>query len=186
MTPPDWKTCDEGELWRFVAWHLEGAGIPTVLVGGAVVAIYSEGLYRSGDLDMVLDRHRRPDVTAALKEIGFVPGKYRYFKHPECEHLYLEFPPGPVELGEEHPVFPAEIPVEGRILHLLSPTDCVKDRLAAYIHWQLQANFRQAVLVAKRQKDRIDFKNLAAWCDREGGTSAYQELLVELSKTEFP
>ena len=164
MTPLDWKTCDD-EI--------------------AVLAIHSEGLYRSGDLDMVLDRHRRSDVTIALKEIGFAPGKSRYFKHPECEHLYLEFLPGPVELGEEHPVSPAEISVEGRILHLLSPTDCVKDRLAAYIHWQLQANFRQAVLVAKRQKDWIDFKNLAAWCDREGGTGTYQELLVELSKTEF-
>ncbi|MES2661222.1 MAG: hypothetical protein V4689_21560 [Verrucomicrobiota bacterium] len=186
MTPPDWKTCDEGELWRFVAWHLEGAGIQTVLVGGAVVAIYSEGLYRSGDLDMVLDRHRRSEVTEALKEIGFFPDKSRYFKHPECKHLYVEFPPGPVELGEEHPVYPAEIPVEGRILRLLSPTDCVKDRLAAYIHWKLRDNFRQAVLVARRQKDRIDFQNLAAWCEREGGAVAYAELLDELSKTETP
>ncbi|MES2923167.1 MAG: hypothetical protein V4819_16545 [Verrucomicrobiota bacterium] len=186
MIPPDWKTCDEGELWRFVAWHLEGAGIPTVLVGGAVVAIYSEGLYHSGDLDRVLDRHRRSHVTEALKELGFVPDKSRYFKHPECKHLYVEFPPGPVELGEEYPVSPAEISVEGRILRLLSPTDCVKDRLAAYIHWKLRDSFRQAVLVAKRQKDRIDFKNLAAWCDREGGADSYAELLGELSKTETP
>ncbi len=186
MTPPDWQTCTEEELWRFVAWHLEGAGIPTVLVGGAVVAIYSEGLYRSGDLDMVLDRHRRSHLTEALKEIGLVPDKSRYFKHPECKHLYVEFPPGPVELGEEYPVFPAEIQVEGRILRLLSPTDCVKDRLAAYIHWKLRDNFRQASLVAKRQKDWIDFENLAAWCDREGGAEAYEELLKELSKTETP
>ncbi len=186
MTPPDWQACTEEELWHFVAWHLEGAGIPTVLVGGAVVAIYSEGLYRSGDLDMVLDRHRRSHVTEALKEIGFVPDKSRYFKHPECKHLYVEFPPGPVELGEEYPVFPAEIQVEGRILRLLSPTDCVKDRLAAYIHWKLRDNFRQALLVAKRQKDWIDFENLAAWCDREGGAEAYEELLKELSKTEPP
>ena len=186
MTPPDWKTCTEGELWRFVAWHREGAGIPTVLVGGAVVAIYSEGLYRSGDLDMVLDRHRRSDVTETLKEIGFLPGKSRYFKHPECDHLYLEFPPGPVELGEEYPVVPAEIPVEGRILRLLSPTDCVKDRLAAYIHWKLRDNFRQALLVARRQKDCIDFENLAAWCNREGGAAAYSEFIEELSKTQIP
>ena len=186
MTPPDWQACTEEELWHFVAWHLEGAGIPTVLVGGAVVAIYSEGLFRSGDLDMVLDRHRRSHVTEALKEIGFVPDKSRYFKHPECKHLYVEFPPGPVELGEEYPVFPAEIQVEGRILRLLSPTDCVKDRLAAYIHWKLRDNFRQALLVAKRQKDWIDFENLAAWCDREGGAEAYEELLKELSKTEPP
>ncbi len=184
MNPPNWQTCDEGELWRFVAWHLEGAGITTVLVGGAVVAIYTEGLYRSGDLDMVLDRHRRSDVVAILANIGFQPDKSRYFKHPDCPHLYVEFPPGPVELGEEHPVYPAEILVEGRILRLLSPTDCVKDRLAAYIHWKLRDCFRQAVLVCKRQKDKIDFNNLAAWCDREGGADAYRELFDQLSNDD--
>ena len=182
MKPPDWKTCNEGELWRYVAWHLEGLGIPTVLVGGAVVAIYSEGLYRSGDLDMILEVHRRSDVTKAMEQIGFLPDRSRYFKHPECPHLYVEFPPGPVELGEEYPVYPAEIPVEGRILKLLSPTDCVKDRLAAYIHWKLRDCFRQAVLVARSQKDRIDFDKLAAWCERENGREAFQEFLASLSE----
>jgi hypothetical protein len=119
------------------------------------VAIYSEGLYRSGDLDMVLDRHRRSEVIEVLKEIGFQ-------------------------------LYPAEIPVQGRILRLLSPTDCVKDRLAAYIHWNLRDNFRQAVLVARRQKARIDFQNLASWCEREGGAEAYEKLIDELSKTETP
>ena len=38
-----------------MGWHLEGAGIGSVLVGGAVVAIHTEGLYRSGDLDLVPD-----------------------------------------------------------------------------------------------------------------------------------
>jgi len=185
MKPPVWKTCDEGELWRYVAWHLEGCGISTVLVGGAVVAIYSEGLYRSGDLHMILEVHRRADVVDAMGKIGFLPSRSRYFKHPECPHLYVEFPPGPVELGEEHPVYPAEIPVEGRILKLLSPTDCVKDRLAAYIHWKLRDCFRQAVLVAGSQKDRIDFENLAAWCEREGGGEAYRELLEKLSESHI-
>jgi hypothetical protein len=51
MNEPDWKRCTEEELWHYVGWHLEGAGIRSVLVGGAVVAIHTEGLYRSGDLD---------------------------------------------------------------------------------------------------------------------------------------
>lgn len=53
MEEPHWKHCTEKELWHFVAWHLEGSGIRLVLVGGAVVAIYPEGMYRSGDLDLV-------------------------------------------------------------------------------------------------------------------------------------
>lgn len=39
MNEPDWNTCDEETLWKYVAWHLEEAGIETVLVGGAVVSI---------------------------------------------------------------------------------------------------------------------------------------------------
>ena len=69
MDEPDWTTCTEEQLWRYVAWHLEGAGIRSVLVGGAVVAIHTEGLYRSGDLDMVPDdlgRGRLPEVLARL------------------------------------------------------------------------------------------------------------------------
>jgi len=50
--------------------------------------------------------------------------------HPECGHLFLEFPRGPVEIGDEYPVTPDEIVVEGRTICLLSPTDSVKDRLA--------------------------------------------------------
>ena len=61
MKPPDFANCCEEELWRYVAWHLEGAGIRSVLVGGAVVSIYTEGLYPSGDLDMVPDLYDRSD-----------------------------------------------------------------------------------------------------------------------------
>jgi hypothetical protein len=94
MKSPDWNRCTEEELWRYVAWHLEGEGIRSVLVGGAVVAIYTEGLYRSGDLDIVPDDLGRSQLTEALLKIGFVPTKSRYFKHPKCRHLFLEFPRG--------------------------------------------------------------------------------------------
>ena len=113
---PDWKQCTEEELWRYVAWHLEGAGIRTVLVGGAVVAIHTEGLYCSGDLDIIADDFDRERLAVVLADIGFVPGKSRYFKHPECGHLFLEFPRGPVEIGDECPVTPDEIEVEGRTI----------------------------------------------------------------------
>jgi hypothetical protein len=37
-------------------------------------------------------------------------------------------------------------------LRLLSQTDCVKDRLAAFFHWNEQQSLEQATLVAKAQK----------------------------------
>jgi hypothetical protein len=167
-------------MWRYVARHLEGHGIRSVLVGGAVVAIYTEGLYRSGDLDIItdgLDRHRLPEVLA---EIGFLPGKSRYFKHPDCPHLFLEFPHGPVEIDDEHPITPDEIQVEGRILRLLSPADCVKDRLASYIHWQSFDCFEQALLVCHRQSVRVDLKSVSVWCQKEGASEVFGLLAERL------
>jgi len=147
-----------------------------------VAAIYAEGLYRSGDLDMVPDDLGRTRLVEVLAKIGFEPTKSRYFKHPECTHLFLEFPRGPVEIGEEHPVIPAEIELEGRKLRLLSPTDSVKDRLAGYIHWKSRANFDQALLICQRQNDRVDLNAVRDWCAGEGGVSAFEELVGKLDE----
>ena len=176
MKKPDWANCDEEELWQYVAWHLEGADIETVLVGGAVVAVYTEGLYRSGDLDLVAHHSDRQRIGAVLEEIGFESTKSRYFQHPDCSHLLLEFPPGPVELGNEFPVEPVKRVVEGREIHILSPTDCAKDRLAGYIHWGSRDLLDQAALVCQRQPARIDWDNLKRWCQNEGGSSQFKEL----------
>ncbi|GAA5483616.1 hypothetical protein [Haloferula sargassicola] len=181
MEEPDWKSCTEEELWRYVAWHLEGAGIRSVLVGGAVVSIYTDGLYRSGDLDLVPDDSGRTRLAPVLAEIGFKPSRSRYFKHPSCPHLFLEFPRGPVEIGEEFPVVPAEIKVKGRTLRLLSPTDSVKDRLAGYIHWKSRANFDQAVLICRHQRNAVELAAVRRWCAGEGGGEAFEELMESLA-----
>lgn len=180
MKEPEWDRCTEEELWHYVAWHLEGAGIRSVLVGGAVVSIYTEGLYRSGDLDLIPEGADRTRLADELAKIGFQPSRSRYFKHPSCNHLFLEFPHGPVEIGEEFPVVPAEIEVEGRTLRLLSPTDSVKDRLAGYIHWKSRSNFDQAELICLRQPQSVDLEAVRKWCEGEGGAEAFKELTRRL------
>lgn len=176
MTPPSWKDCTEEELWKYVAYHLERNGIESVLVGGAVVAIYTAGLYQSGDLDMVPNEFQRSKIVNVLGEIGFVPTKSRYFAHPECSHLFLEFPPGPVELGDECPVTPDIIEHEGQSLKILSPTSCVKDRLAGYIYWKSRDYFDQAALVCRRQSNKIDWKSIQQWCHNEGRPEVFDEI----------
>ncbi|MES2439732.1 MAG: hypothetical protein V4584_11720 [Verrucomicrobiota bacterium] len=104
MNTPDFKACSEEELWRYVAWHLEGARIRSI------------------------------------------------------------------------------IPFEGRIIRLLSPTDCVKDRLAAYIHWKRRSCYNQALLVCRRQKERVDLENVGRWCEKKGGSSVFRELVEQLSE----
>ena len=81
-----------------------------------------------------------------------------------------------MEIGEEAPIDPHEIEVEGKTLRLLSPTDSVKDRLAGYIHFGSRPNFDQAVLICRRQGERVELKAVRKWCEREGHRSAFDEL----------
>ena len=54
-------------MWKFVGWHLAKNGIETILVGGAVAAIYSDGIYKSGDLDFVLKTYADGKLTEVME-----------------------------------------------------------------------------------------------------------------------
>lgn len=183
MTPAiDYATCSEKELWHHVAGHLESEGLEVVLVGGAVVSIYSEGAYRSGDLDFVQTGLLDSLPTEAMAELGF-ERRGRHFAHPECSHLFVEFVSGPLGIGEDLDVHPSTEVVEGRALKILSPTDCVRDRLASYVHFGAAECLDQALLVARAHD--LDWDKIERWCRGEGprGTEAYGRLrrLVESS-----
>lgn len=144
-----------------------------VLVGGAVVAIYSGGAYRSGDLDFVPSAYFGPGVEEAMAEIGFQRDG-RHYVHPECEHLFVDFVSGPLGIGENTKVVPDEV-VEGDVrIKLLSPTDCVCDRLASYIHYRAREALDQAALVARARA--VDWTRIERWCRAEGAPAAYADL----------
>lgn len=174
------KTCSEKELWHYVAVHLKKKGIDTVLVGGAVVSIYTNGAYHSGDLDFVKLDLFTGKLEEAMSEIGFKKHG-RHYVHPECKHLFVEFPGGPpLTVGEDNSITPAEIKVEGEIIKIYSPTDCVKDRLAGYIHFKAPECLDQAILVAKMHP--VSLKEIQKWCKGEGSEKAFEELKRELKE----
>jgi hypothetical protein len=167
------KTCTEEELWKYVATHLKSKGIDTILVGGAVVSIYSAGAYKSGDLDFVLASLFVKNLAEVMEEIGFVKKVGRHFIHPECKHMYVEFPSSFLEIGNDNRITPDEVESEGEKIKILSPTDCVKDRLASYIHFKARECLDQAVLVAKNHP--VKFEAIKKWCKNEGAESAYDD-----------
>ena len=184
----DLKNCTEEDLWKYVATHLEKRGFNAVLVGGAVVSIYSEGAYRSGDLDFIIRSFNKEKLPKVLAEIGFVPTKQRYFKHPDCP-LFIEFPTGPIEIGNEYDVEPKEVHFEGTKIKILSPTDCVIDRLEQFFvaeygkpHGERKL-FEQAALVAENQF--VDFIKIKRFCVKEGKLNVFEELMIEMKLSSF-
>jgi hypothetical protein len=59
-------------------------------------------------------------------------------------------------------------------LVLLLPTDCVKDRLAAYYHWGDKQCLEQALLVT--QNTAVDLRDIRRWSAGEGKPAEFERI----------
>lgn len=161
----------QAELAAYVQSHLRKHKIPVTLSGGAAVAIYTANQYVSADIDLVEDTYAdRNRIRTAMEEIGFRE-KNRYFIHPDTRHI-IEFPPGPLSVGDEPIKRIREIRYATGILRVISPSDCVKDRLAAYYFWEDRQSLNQAVLVAVH--NRINISEIRNWSQAEGNSEGFE------------
>jgi len=162
-----------------VSDYLRKNGIETVLSGGACVSIYSNNKFMSYDLDFVLisvDEQKK--VKELLSKIGFFP-QNRYYRHNDTEY-FLDFVPPPPSVGEEPVKEIVEIRKKNRTLKLLSPTDCVKDRLAAYYYWNDRQCLEQAILVCKN--NHIDLNEIERWSHNEGMSDKHKKFITALTE----
>lgn len=168
----------QAEVGAFVHSHLRENSINVVLSGGAAVSIYSSGRYVSLDLDLVnIHSAQFGLIRTAMQQIGFEE-KARYFKHPKSE-FFVEFPPGPLTIGDEPVGQIIEIEMPTGILRVISATDCVKDRLAAYYHWGDRQSLEQAILVA--EESDVDLIEIRRWSEKEGKLGEFEALANRLA-----
>jgi hypothetical protein len=167
------------ELAAFIGGEFRSRKINIVLSGGSCVSIYSEEKYVSMDLDFVNAGFAKPAaIKAAMEALGFHE-KNRYFRHPDSD-LLVEFPPGPLGIGDEPVRQINEIETSTGILRIISPTDCVKDRLAWFYHDNDTECLEQAVLVA--DANDIDITEIERWSNVEGKGDKFKEFNVRHDK----
>jgi hypothetical protein len=167
-----------GEFGAFVASHLRKNGIDVVLTGGTCVTIYSNNRYQSFDLDFIeMPGSNRKRIKAILEEIGFQEGN-RYFTHPDTEY-FVEFPAGPLSVGDEPIREIAVLEYSTGRLRIISPTECVKDRLAAYFHWRDLQCLEQAILVASMND--VDLEEVERWSEHEGMLEEFNRIRGRLT-----
>ena len=152
------------ELAGYVCSQLEKEGIKTVLSGGSCVEIYSQGKYTSDDIDLI-DRFNggHTKIKNVMFQLGFKEHN-RYFVHEDTRY-FIEFPRGPLGVGDAPVNEIASRENETGILRLLTPTDCIKDRLAAYYHWDDPQSLEQAIWVA--QQNKFDIDSVKEWSRNE-------------------
>jgi hypothetical protein len=64
------------------------------------------------------------------------------------------------------------------LLHVISRTDCVRDRLAAFYHWDDRSSLVTATAVA--QSGSIDLDLIRQWSTREGEATKFGEFERQL------
>jgi hypothetical protein len=174
----NWKQIKIKELAALVCNKLNEKDIDAALVGGACVSIYTKNKYISYDLDFV-SYARLKDIAEVLKELGFKRESTRHFVRNDCQY-FIEFVAPPLSIGSERVTKEEKIKTRFGSITLLTPMDCVKDRLAAYYHWNDLQALKQALMVAKAQK--VKLKDIKRWSVAEGHKEKYEAFLEMLKK----
>ncbi|MHA7881522.1 MAG: hypothetical protein ACX931_17160 [Saccharospirillum sp.] len=161
------------DLTSIVANHLEARGIDVVLVGGLAVEIYTSNRYLTQDIDMVdISSSRATILSKALSELGFY--KFGRVYRNDTTDISLEFPPGPLAVGSSLIDLSTVTRVNNGSIPILSVTDVVKDRLAAFVHWQDHQSLVQAVAMMLHHE--LAAESFEAFLENEGGAELYSTL----------
>jgi hypothetical protein len=146
-----------------VCTALDRAGTTAVLTGGSAATFYAPHAYESDDLDFVVTLHGGGGELA-LRALGY-QRQVDYYIHP-ASRFPLEFPPGPLMIGDDHirQWNTVERP-DAQLAHVLAPTDCCRDRLAAFLFWNDFRGLDQALAVCRARPD-VDLDVVRDWCTR--------------------
>jgi hypothetical protein len=174
----DWQKIGIKELAGLVSEKLREKGIDSILVGGACVSIYTNNKYQSFDLDFVTHAAIK-EVATLLTELGFKRKSSRHFIRRDCP-FFIEFVAPPAAVGNEPLKKEQKLKTRLGTLVLMTPTDSVKDRLAAFYHWNDQQALEQALLVAKSQK--VNFREIKRWSEQEGHSEKYRQFIKRLRR----
>lgn len=148
-----------------VCTALDRVGTRAVLTGGSAATYYAPDAYQSDDLDFVI-AFSAGEGQQALFDLGY-ERVGDFYRHPDSP-FPLEFPPGPLAVGDDRIESWHTARRDGEVLYVLSPTDSCRDRLAALLFWTDYSGLEQALAVCRATWEDIDLPAIADWCRREG------------------
>ena len=162
------------DLAALICENLKKEGLQATLSGGACAEIYSNAKYVTGDLDFVVN-YLWPQNDAIINKVMAALGfkkRGRIFINAAVAYS-VEFPPGPLSIGEEYQIKPVELKLKTGNLSLLSPTDSAKDRLTGYFYGNDAQCLEQAVMIC--QMNEVDMEEIRRWAKMEKQREKFQE-----------
>ncbi len=167
------------EIAFIVCTALNNSKEIAVLTGGAAAHVHAPNSVTSDDLNFVLSIWSQDELARqSLVAIGFYR-EGRYLKHPETP-FWIEFPNGPLSIGDDTQISYMTIEENGQLLHVLNPTDSVRDRLIAYYAWNDLSSLQSAIAVALNNE--IDLELIRTWSQKENSLEKFEVFLRRLER----
>lgn len=147
------------------------AGLDCVLTGGSAVEVHVPGVYKSADVDVVIEgalgESLRPRIVPVFEALGFTPRA----RHWTRGDLFVEVPShavdGPTEV----------LHARGLPLRILRIEALLKFRLVGYKYWGTTSYAQQAIDVLVALDGDYDEPLLRSLLRVEGAEDAYDALL---------
>jgi hypothetical protein len=157
-----------------VCTALDRVGVTAVLTGGGAATLYAPEAIQSFDLDFVLEVYSDENLPGkALEELGYRREGHDYRHH--SSGFQLEFPVGPLAIGDERIERWATLHERSELLHVITATDSCRDRLAAFFYFQDRSALDQACAVYAAARKKVDLERIRAWSKRERELDAFEE-----------
>lgn len=162
-----------------VCTALHQEGITAVLTGGSAATVYAPDACQSYDADfIVLSPTARTNFVAILAALDYRP-EGRIWRHDQSPFT-LDFPDDVILIGSDH-IRDFEVMVDGDLLlNILSPTDCVRDRLCHFYVYSDRSALSAAVSVAHAKLHLVNLALIEAWSERERATARFAEFMERL------
>ncbi|MBI4126405.1 MAG: hypothetical protein HY465_02820 [Deltaproteobacteria bacterium] len=172
-----WKDLTLRESIATIAGEMQEIGVETVLTGKACAAIYAPRV-KTSVLDLVTSKYPVTKIEKLMSSLGFTAMALHSFRSPMVpfEVVFFAWPP---IVGDEIVGRYATLKTPHGSFKLLSPTDCVRHRLAAWYRWSEEEALDQALAVASRHE--IDLPIIRRWSEWEWSLDMYQEFVGKLS-----
>ena len=151
-------------------------GLRCTVVGGSAIEIHAPGVYKSGDIDVVIDAVCAANLEARIREVFEGLGFARQGRHWVQGDLFVEVPSH--DLSDPSEV----VRVGDALLRVVTKEVVLADRIVGFKHWNETGYGVQAIDMLAAFGDELDMTWLEPKLRSEGSWDAF-EALRELARS---
>lgn len=159
-----------GMITSLIADAFESAGMQVTLVGGSAIEMFAPGIFKTGDIDLVIEAIRGKSARSQLDPVFAALGFEKSGRHWRRGDLYVEVP-------SQSLTDPSELVRVGHFpLRVVAKEVLLVDRVVGFKHWRYTGYGAQAIQMIAAFGDSLNESVLRPRLEREGAVDAYEAL----------